>query len=208
MSILTQINETKLHWEAIYENKTPDEVSWTQEIPKTSLSLINELNIDKSSSIIDIGGGDSRLVDHLLDLGFNNITVLDISAKAIERAKIRLADKSHLVKWIVSDILEFVPTQQYDVWHDRAAFHFLTEQNQIEKYKNTVEEAKVKNIIISTFSTDGPLKCSGLEIKQYTNKTLEEVFSHNFKLLSSVTEQHLTPFNTTQDFVFVSLHRK
>lgn len=208
MSILTQINETKLHWEAIYENKSPDEVSWTQEIPKTSLSLINELNIDKSSSIIDIGGGDSRLVDHLLDLGFNNITVLDISAKAIEKAKIRLADKSHLVKWIVSDILEFVPTQQYDVWHDRAAFHFLTEQNQIEKYKNTVEEAKVKNIIISTFSTDGPLKCSGLEIKQYTNKTLEEVFSHNFKLLSSVTEQHLTPFNTTQDFVFVSLHRK
>ena len=187
MNLLNQINETKLHWEAIYENKTPDEVSWTQENPKTSLRLINELNIDKSISIIDIGGGDSRLVDCLLDLGYTNVTVLDISAKAIERAKMRLGDNAQSVKWIVSDVLEFVPEQQYDVWHDRAAFHFLTKQSQIEKYKNTINEAKVKNIIISTFSTEGPLKCSGLEIKQYNKETLEELFLQDFKVLHFLT---------------------
>ena len=208
MNLLNQINETKLHWEAIYENKTPDEVSWTQENPKTSLRLINELNIDKSISIIDIGGGDSRLVDCLLDLGYTNVTVLDISAKAIERAKMRLGDNAQSVKWIVSDVLEFVPEQQYDVWHDRAAFHFLTKQSQIEKYKNTINEAKVKNIIISTFSTEGPLKCSGLEIKQYNKETLEELFLQDFKVLHSENEKHTTPFGTTQDFVFVSLQRK
>lgn len=208
MSILTQINETKLHWEAIYENKTPDQVSWTQELPETSLKLIRELPINKNSSIIDIGGGDSRLVDCLLELGYTDITVLDISSKAIERAQKRLGENAQKVGWIVSDVLDFVPQKKYDVWHDRAAFHFLIEQSQIEKYQNKINEAKAKNVIISTFSTDGPLKCSGLEIKQYSKEMLDQLFSNEFQMLGSVNEKHLTPFGTTQDFIFVSLQRK
>ncbi len=113
------------HWEKVYQSKTPDQVSWTQAIPQSSLDLINSFYIDKTASIIDIGGGDSTLVDCLLELGYSNITVLDISNKALQRAKDRLGDKADKVQWIVSDITQFNPPQSYDIWHDRAVFHFL-----------------------------------------------------------------------------------
>src|SRR6187402_3411524 len=125
-------SERKNHWETVYETKTPEQVSWTQEIPKTSLDFINSFNPDKSARIIDIGGGDSNLVDFLLDQGFENISVLDISAKALEKAKLRLGEKAKKVNWIVSDITEFEPQTTFDIWHDRAAFHFLTEDSQIK----------------------------------------------------------------------------
>ena len=121
----------KEHWENVYANKTPSEVSWTQEVPKTSLELIRKIPTDKSLNIIDIGGGDSLLVDFLLAEGYTNITVLDISGLAIERAQKRLGNLSNNVTWIVSDINDFKPNHKYDIWHDRAAFHFLTEDNQI-----------------------------------------------------------------------------
>jgi trans-aconitate methyltransferase len=123
----------KEHWDKIYTTKTPEEVSWTEDYPQMSIDLIAKSNIPKFTKIIDIGGGDSRLVDALLDLGYTNITVLDISNSAIDRAKARLGQKAQHVKWIVSDILDFSPAESYDLWHDRAVFHFLTKQADIHK---------------------------------------------------------------------------
>ncbi|MCX8486439.1 MAG: class I SAM-dependent methyltransferase, partial [Crocinitomicaceae bacterium] len=130
----------KAHWETVYETKSPQEVSWTQEIPQISLDFIQSFQLNKDARIIDVGGGDSLLVDHLLDLGFTNLSVLDISAHAIERAKVRLGEKASLVTWIISDINDFEPTEMYDLWHDRAAFHFLTTQKDIERYVELVSK--------------------------------------------------------------------
>lgn len=198
----------KQHWETVYETKNPDEVSWTQEIPKTSLAFIHSFGLDKSAKIIDIGGGDSKLVDHLLDQGFENITVLDISEKALEKAKIRLGEKAKKVTWIVSDILDFEPTENYHVWHDRAAFHFLTTENEIEKYKSIVKNSVDGFLIIGTFSQNGPLKCSGLEISKYSEEKLTSTFEDNFDKINSVLEDHQTPFGTTQNFLFCSFKNR
>ena len=127
----------KIHWETVYKTKSPEQVSWTQEIPKTSLDFIKSFNLSKSAKIIDIGGGDSRLVDFLLEEGFEDITVLDISAKALDRAKDRLGDKAKKIHWVVSDIIQYEPTSTYDVWHDRAAFHFLNQKDDVTKYVET-----------------------------------------------------------------------
>ena len=194
----------KEHWETVYATKTPQEVSWTQERPAISLDFIASFQLDKSASIIDIGGGDSLLVDFLLDLGFTNISVLDISSHAIERAKVRLGEKASLVTWIVSDINDFEPTEMYDLWHDRAAFHFLTTQKDIERYVELVSK-HAKQLVIGTFSTNGPFKCSGLEITQYDENELGQLFGpHGFKVLTTKREDHMTPFGTTQNFVFAS----
>lgn len=126
--------DKKLHWENIYQTKEPHQVSWTQDIPATSLDLIKACHLSKSSKIIDIGGGDSLLVDFLLDLGYKNISVLDISETALEKAKKRLGKRKHEVNWIVSDVTDFKPNESYDCWHDRATFHFLTEKEDINKH--------------------------------------------------------------------------
>jgi SAM-dependent methyltransferase len=194
----------KAHWETVYETKSPEEVSWTQEIPQISLDFVSSFPVGKSASIIDVGGGDSLLVDHLLDLGYTNISVLDISAHAIERAKHRLGERASLVHWIVSDINEFQPEITYDLWHDRAAFHFLTAPSDIHHYASLVAN-HAKNLVIGTFSKDGPLKCSGLEITQYDEKELDELFgSHGFECIETKREDHQTPFGSTQNFVFAS----
>ena len=166
-------SNTKQHWETVYETKTPEQVSWTQEIPETSLNFINSFQLSKEVKIIDIGGGDSHLVDFLLEQGYTNITVLDISKKALQRAKERLGKKANLITWIVSDVLDFIPDTSYDIWHDRAAFHFLTTKNQIDTYISLTQKFVSRNLIIGAFSDNGPLKCSGLEIKQYAETTLE-----------------------------------
>ena len=194
----------KAHWETVYSTKTPQEVSWTQEKPAISLDFISSFKLDKSASIIDIGGGDSLLVDFLLDLGYTNISVLDISAHAIERAKVRLGDKASLVTWIVSDINEYQPEITYDLWHDRAAFHFLTAPSDIRRYARLVSN-HAKNLVIGTFSKDGPLKCSGLEITQYDEVSLGDLFkAEGFELKTTKREDHMTPFGSTQNFVFAS----
>lgn len=192
----------KNHWETVYETKQPNEVSWTQEKPTTSLDFIRETRLDKSAKIIDIGGGDSKLVDFLLEEGYENITVLDISANALERAKKRLGAKAEKVNWIVSDITEFKPETAYDIWHDRAAFHFLTTPEQIKKYSEIIQEWVNGFLIIGTFSENGPKKCSGLDITQYSEVKLEKQFSDGFKNLKCITEDHLTPFETKQNFTF------
>jgi ribosomal protein L11 methylase PrmA len=198
----------KAHWETVYETKSPQEVSWTQEIPQISLDFIQSFELNKDAQIIDIGGGDSLLVDFLLDLGSTNISVLDISAHAIERAKVRLGEKASLVKWILSDINEFEPTEIYDLWHDRAAFHFLTNPKDIERYALLVSK-QAKNLVIGTFSTNGPFKCSGLEITQYDENELAQLFGpHGFEVQTTRREDHMTPFGTTQNFVFASFSQE
>ena len=197
-------SERKKHWETVYEIKNPSEVSWTQEIPEISLAFIKSFALDKTAKIIDIGGGDSKLVDHLLELGFENITVLDISAKSLEKAKIRLGEKSSKVTWIVSDILDFEPTETYDVWHDRAAFHFLTTDDEIERYKSIVKNSVNGYLVIGTFSDNGPLKCSGLQITRYSDELLTSTFESDFEKIDGLLKDHETPFGTTQNFLYCS----
>lgn len=196
------MSTTKDHWEKVYETKKPGEVSWTQDVPQTSLNFIHALNLPKSASIIDVGGGDSRLVDYLLNEGFQNITVLDISAKALDKAKERLKDDAQKVKWIVSDVTSFKPERVYDVWHDRATFHFLTMKQQIETYIGVVKEHVSKYLIIATFSSFGPEQCSGLPVSRYSKSELISKFENEFEKMRCMTEDHVTPFNTTQNFLF------
>ena len=200
--------DRKKHWETVYETKNPDQVSWTQETPKTSLEFIHSFGLKKTAKIIDIGGGDSKLVDYLLDEGFENVTVLDISAKSLEKAKDRLGEKANKVNWIVSDITEFEPNMTFDVWHDRATFHFLTTTEQIKKYLKTARKSVNGFLTIGTFSKNGPKKCSGLEIKQYNEDELTLEFKNGFDKINCVTEDHITPFNTTQNFLFCSFERQ
>lgn len=199
---------TKQHWETVYENKTPDQVSWTQEKPEVSLSLIREADVPKTAKIIDIGGGDSKLVDFLLEEGYKNITVLDISVKALEKTKQRLGKKANDVQWIVSDITAFQPAEIYDLWHDRAAFHFLTTKEHIDKYASIVDGFVAEKLIIGTFSRQGPTKCSGLEISQYDDNELAKVFENHFEKIKCLTTDHKTPFNTLQNFQFCSFKKR
>ena len=197
------------HWENIYNTKQLNEVSWYQTKPITSLENIKKFAQSKSNKIIDVGGGDSFLVDHLLKEGFMDITVLDISSKSIERAKSRLGSKAERVKWIVSDITAFNPSEQYDIWHDRAAFHFLNESKDIDSYVHVANESIVSNgsLFLGTFSENGPKKCSGIEIKQYSEHTLSETFKDNFQKQGSFYIDHKTPFDTVQNFVFCSFKK-
>lgn len=200
----------KEHWENVFETKKESEVSWFQKEPKTSINLIEKLNLPKDAKIIDIGGGDSYLMDSLLDLGYTNLYLLDISSKAIERIKNRLGANAENVTFIVSDVLEFHPKEAFDVWHDRASFHFLTEEIDIEKYSSLVANSVVSNgnLLIGTFSENGPLKCSGLPITQYNESKMNAVFSNDFEMISSFTEDHQTPFETTQNFIFSTFKKR
>ena len=197
----------KEHWEKIYTTKTPQEVSWTQEVPQTSLDLIAKFDLPKSAQIIDIGGGDSLLVDHLLKLGYTNVTVLDISAAAIERAKKRLGEDAEKVNWIVTDITKFSPGTTYDLWHDRAVYHFLTTATDKAYYKNLLDK-HAHHVVMGTFSDSGPLKCSGLEITQYSKESISDTFGKNFEIKESFYQDHTTPFDAIQNFTFVRMTRK
>ena len=197
----------KEHWEHVYETKLPNEVSWTQQTPQTSIDFISSFGVDKTAKIIDVGGGDSTLVDHLLDLGYTDLTVLDISEKALKRAQKRLGDKAYKVKWIISDIADFKPATTYDVWHDRAAFHFLVEERDINSYLQTFQKAVTGYAIIGTFSKIGPSKCSGLQISQYDERSLTSKIGPTFQNLLCKVEDHTTPFDTQQNFLFWSYRK-
>lgn len=204
------MGNNKSHWENVFATKNPNEVSWTQKYPKTSTDYLESLNLSKTANIIDIGGGDSNLVDALLEKGYVNVWVLDISEFALERAKKRLGDKANSVHWIVSDITEFKSEVAFDFWHDRAVFHFLTEQESIDKYLAIINNAIADNgnFLLGTFSENGPLKCSGLEIKQYSENIMKQTFSENFEAVKCFTENHKTPFDTVQNFQFCGFKKK
>ncbi len=200
--------ENKNHWETVYETKNPEQVSWTQEVPTTSLDFIHSFKLPKTAKIIDIGGGDSKLVDFLVNEGFENVTVLDISAKALEKAKKRLGENAKKINWVVTDITEFEPDTTFDVWHDRATFHFLTTTEQVAKYMQTARKSVNGFLTIGTFSENGPTKCSGLTIKQYTEDSLTTELTNGFEKIRCLTEDHVTPFHTTQNFLFCSFKRQ
>jgi len=195
--------KTKQHWEDVWTRKKTNEVSWYQEEPKTSLDLILSTNPSKDAHIIDVGGGDSKLVDKLLELDFKNITILDISAKALNGAKERLEQKADMVNWIECDIREFDLEDRYDVWHDRALLHFLTseedKQNYVELIRKYVKDGGY--LIISSFSIKGPMMCSGLDTMQYSEESMRKLFSDGFEHIKSFEEEHLTPRKTSQIFI-------
>ncbi len=201
--------DRKNHWENIYQTKQLNEVSWYQPTPQTSINFIEQFNLPKSANIIDVGGGDSFLVDYLIDNNYQNITVLDISEAAIDRAKKRLGNKASKINWIVSDIVQFNTTDKFNFWHDRAAFHFLTKKKEIASYIQLVQN-KINTdgiLVIGTFSEQGPLKCSGINIKQYSENSMTSLLSNSFEKINCFTTNHQTPFNTLQNFLFCSFKK-
>lgn len=200
----------KTHWENIYQTKQLQDVSWYQPIPTTSLQFIRQFTVPLSAKIIDIGGGDSFFVDHLLELGYSDITVLDISEAAINRAKQRLGANAEKVTWIVADATDFKSTEHYDFWHDRAAFHFLTNDGDIARYIDSAQR-NIKSggvLVVGTFSEQGPKKCSGIEIKQYSDTSLSQTFQTYFEKKECITTDHPTPSGSIQNFVFCSFTRR
>jgi len=202
-------SDRKRHWDNIYENRAPDEVSWYQDTPETSLDFVKKVKLPKTASIIDIGGGESFLVDYLLEQGYKNITVLDISDAAIRHARQRIGDQAKLINWVVTDIVNFKPDRKLDFWHDRATFHFLTMEDEIERYKELVSKYIKPGgyMVIGTFSDLGPQRCSGLEIHQYSEALIERLFLENFKKIECVKVDHITPYNTIQNFLFCLFRR-
>jgi len=197
--------DPKTHWENVYATKTPDQVSWYRPHLETSLNLIERAASRKSASIIDVGGGESTLVDDLLARGYDNITVLDVSQTALDVTKKRLGLAAERIHWFVADITELhLPPSTYDVWHDRAMFHFLTTPEQRTAYVRQVAQA-VKSgghVIIGTFGPEGPTKCSGLDVIRYDAASLHNQFGMHFRLEESLKELHTTPFGTTQQFLY------
>lgn len=197
--------DKKDHWEKVYGTKSPDAVSWFAPHLETSLNLIHEATQDKAASIIDIGGGEATLVDDLLVEGFTDLSVLDISQRAIDVARGRIGKNADKVHWYCADITQAtLPQNYFDVWHDRAVFHFLTDAAQREIYVEQVMRS-VKHgghVIISTFGPEGPEKCSGLDVVRYDSERLHGQFGKTFRLLNSTTEIHKTPMGTTQQFLY------
>jgi 2-polyprenyl-3-methyl-5-hydroxy-6-metoxy-1,4-benzoquinol methylase len=204
------LTSKKEHWEKVFSTKQETEVSWYQQKPQTSINFFIENKIPKDAKIIDIGGGDSYLIDNLLELGYTNLFLLDISENAIERIKKRLGTKVSNVTFIVSDVVNFEPKTTFDVWHDRASFHFLTNKEEITKYHSLVSKTLNSNgfLFIGTFSENGPLKCSGLEITQYSEDKFESIFGSDFNKINCFEENHQTPFDTLQNFIFCTFKKK
>lgn len=191
------------HWQDVYAKKTDTEVSWYEESPELSLSLLQEAGLSQGMSIIDIGGGASRLVDALVKTNQAHITVLDLSSAALKAARARLRDDA-MVKWVVADVTAWSPDREYDFWHDRAAFHFLTSPVDQQAYVRVLKRS-LKNdgkFVIGTFAVDGPEKCSGLAVVRYDVEGLQSVLGERFKLIGSRPYQHTTPWGATQNFLF------
>jgi SAM-dependent methyltransferase len=198
------MKNTKTHWETVYTENAANEVSWYQTQPTASLRLIELTGINKTDPIIDVGGGASVLVDHLLDRGYTALSVLDISASALKAASQRLADRAQNVDWVEADIRTFTGKQPFILWHDRAVFHFLTDESDRSAYKKSLKKnlAPGGHFIIATFSLEGPKQCSGLNISQYDAPLLARIFGDDFELKHTETETHRTPWDSEQKFVY------
>lgn len=192
------------HWDGVYSKKESTEVSWYQQHPERSLELIKATGVDPSASIIDIGGGASTLVDFLLDAGYQNLSVLDIAHGAIEQAKFRLGQLADKVEWLEQDITRFIAEESFDVWHDRAVFHFLTDADDRLSYVEAMSNALKPggHAIVATFNLDGPEKCSGLDVVRYSPETMSAIFGEGFQLVETKSEKHETPGGASQSFVY------
>jgi 2-polyprenyl-3-methyl-5-hydroxy-6-metoxy-1,4-benzoquinol methylase len=196
---------TRTHWESVYSSKAPDAVSWYRPHLEVSLDLIERCAPGRSASIIDVGAGESTLVDDLVSHGYREVTVLDVSKTAIEETRKRLGHAAENVHWVVGDVTEIaLPPQSFDVWHDRAVFHFLVDPAQRQAYVRSVLNA-VKpggHVIVSTFGPEGPTKCSGLDVMRYDAEALHQEFGRRFRIEESSKELHHTPWGTAQQFVY------
>ena len=195
----------KTHWETVYQTKSDRQVSWYRDHLDNSLRMILNTNVGKDAAIIDVGGGNSTLADDLLDNGFADISVLDISASAMKKSQARLGSRAQQIEWLEADITDAtLPKNYYDVWHDRAVFHFLTDAKDRQKYvKLVMSSLKIGgHIIVASFGENGPLKCSGLDVVRYSPETMHSEFGNEFKLIKSLNETHKTPFGTTQEFIY------
>jgi 2-polyprenyl-3-methyl-5-hydroxy-6-metoxy-1,4-benzoquinol methylase len=197
------------HWQNVYEQKGENQVSWFQERPNISLELIEAVRADQSSAIIDIGGGASRLVDALVDKAYRDLTVLDLSESAVSIAKMRLGQRAATVNWIVADVTQWEPARSYDLWHDRAAFHFLTEASDRTAYIDRLTKAVRSggHAIIGTFAPDGPERCSGLPVVRYDPAQLSATLTPKFALLDMRRDDHKTPWGAIQHFQFSVFRR-
>lgn len=204
------MNERRDHWETVYRTKGEADVSWFEETPALSLDLLRIVGAKPSSSIVDIGGGASRLVDALLARGFRDLTVLDLSAKALAVARRRLGDRASAVNWVAADVTEWEPEHRYDIWHDRAAFHFLTTQAQQRAYVDRLERGLRGggHAIIGTFALDGPEKCSGLPVARHDSASLAALLGEGFVLVDARRHDHVTPAGAVQRFQFSTFRRK
>ncbi|MFZ5594604.1 MAG: class I SAM-dependent methyltransferase [Pseudomonadota bacterium] len=202
--------DRKKHWETVYEQKSPGEVSWYQRDPVLSLELIQNAGIARDAAIIDVGGGASVLVDRLLAIGYRNVSVLDLSARALVCAQARLSGTGHYVTWIEADVTTFVPPVSYDLWHDRAVFHFLTDADDRRKYVEVLKRS-VKSgghVIIAAFAIGGPTQCSGLDIVQYDAEKLSNTLGASFRLMEERAELHVTPAKKEQKFAYFRFVRE
>ena len=198
----------RAHWENVYTAKRDNQVSWFQENPAPSLALIDLAQPTPETTIVDIGGGASRLVDCLVARGFNHVTVLDLSEAALAVAKTRLGDNAN-VQWVIADVTKWKPTQTYDIWHDRAAFHFLTDGSDRAAYVACLRQA-IKlggHVIIGTFATDGPERCSGLPVNRYDAASLAAELGKGFRLIDARRHEHATPWGAIQRFQFCIFQR-
>ena len=194
----------KDHWERVYQKQAPTEVGWYQAYPETSLKLINNTAVGHNSRIIDVGGGTSKLSEHLLDQGYKELTVLDISNSSIKKAKSQLGKKSSRINWIEGDVTRYGFKEHYDVWHDRAVFHFLTKIEDRKGYVNSLDQALKLNghLIIAAFSLEAPPKCSGLSVVRYSPESLQNELGDNFNLVETLVEDHVTPSGVKQNFIY------
>lgn len=196
--------ERRSHWQQVYGEKTSTEVSWYQPVPEKSLQLIESTGVGRTEPILDVGGGASTLVDHLLRDGHEDLSVLDISARALDQSRARLGKAATNVTWIESDITEYEPDRSYAIVHDRAVFHFLVESADRDKYLDVVCRALQPraNFVLATFGPAGPLRCSGLEIRRYGIDELQDLLAARFELCNHEREQHKTPTRSTQQFLY------
>lgn len=207
---MNEMTRRRAHWDQVYSAKQFTEVSWFEEVPTRSLQQLLATGVDLHAPVIDVGGGASTFVDHLLDQGFDDLTVLDISATALEQTRKRLGARIVDVTWLVGDVTTFNPDREYGVWHDRAVLHFLTDAADRERYVSALRRALAPggHAIIATFGPDGPLKCSGLEVRRYSAELLGQLLGPEFELTDQALEDHQTPWGAAQQFLHTSWKRK
>jgi trans-aconitate methyltransferase len=195
------------HWDTVYDTKGEDGVSWYQSVPTTTLELLGTTGIDRDAAVIDLGGGASVVVDHLLTEGFTDISVLDLSKSALDRTRTRLGTDAERVHWLHQDIFDWIPERRYDLWHDRAVFHFLIDEDERRAYTRTLRSglAPGGHVIVATFDTDGPTHCSGLPVVRYNAHQLAEQFAPYLDLVTTRREEHRTPAGLIQPFAWVVL---